>query len=225
MIEGLDVGAPQGLITAAHWLAVKAQGKRFILARCVEGLGSIDATFAANVAGAKAVGLPVGAYFPLHPDLDPVKQALDHFTACKGLGTNPGELAPWLDIELTRGRTPAEVLAATIAWANAASLLWRRRIVVYTYEDFDHAELAGVAGGASLAGTDLSMAWYNPSSPPVPPPWARVTWWQNSGGKAYHLPSYAPCDTDVFLGTEEEFAAACDPTAEIVAPLSPDEVS
>lgn len=211
MIEGVDVGFPQGNLTIAHWRTMRAQGKRFARARCVEGLGSIDVTFASNVAGARAAGLNVGAYFPLHPDLDPVQQALDHFNACGGLGSRPGELAPAVDVELLCKQAPDRVLEATIAWCRAAAQRWGRLPDVYTFPYFDAAVLGwGAIDGATLAPTGLWMAAYKRADPPPPhAPWTRVLWWQRGGGDTYHAPNGTPCDDDVFLGTEDEYALAC----------------
>jgi hypothetical protein len=182
----------------------------------------VDPTFAANVVGFKTVGMPVGAYFPLHPDLDPREQAEHHFAISGAIGLVRGELAPWCDTELMRGCTPAQVLQATIAWSERASELWQRAVTVYTYEFFDHAALAnGMTDGATLAGTKLAMAFYNVMPPKAPMPWTPNTlcFWQNSGGEpvpnvpVYHLPNGCPCDTDYFLGDEDALQRALDPAA------------
>lgn len=216
-IEGIDVWAGQGIISLADYRRLRQQGKRFVVAKCMEGT-TLDPRYVANTTAAGAAGLNVGAYFPLHPDVDPVKQARDHFAASKGVGTRPGELAPWCDTELMRGRTPDQVLEATIAWCNEATLLWKRRVTVYTYPYFDHAALmTGAVDGASLAQTNLAMAAYQVQRPSCPPPWTTMLFCQDSGGKevpgvpVFRVPNGAPCDHDWFLGTEDEYLAACTP--------------
>lgn len=59
MLRGIDVSENNGYI---DWSAVAAAGIQFAMVRCSYGLCSKDALFAANVAGAKAAGLKVGAY-------------------------------------------------------------------------------------------------------------------------------------------------------------------
>jgi lysozyme len=59
-ILGVDVASFQGTI---DWPKVAASGIRFAIARCVrEGDFGVDATYARNVAGARAAGLIPGAY-------------------------------------------------------------------------------------------------------------------------------------------------------------------
>jgi lysozyme len=217
-ILGLDVGSPQGNISLADWRTIHQQGRRFVYIRCAEALGTVDPRFAANVAGAKAVGLNAGPYLVGHPNVDAVKQATAHFGLAKGLGTNPGDLPPALDLELSEGLTPDAVQAWTRAYINAASLLWRRTLVLYTYENFDHTMLT--CDDPTIATTHLWMAWYNPSTPPVPKPWTSASLWQSGGGKTYHTPAGCPCDEDVCLLDEAGYADLCDPTVQVVVPLS-----
>ena len=57
---GIDVSRWQGVI---DWQAVKDQGITWACARIGIGWGYIDNQWAANLEGAKAVGLPMGGYF------------------------------------------------------------------------------------------------------------------------------------------------------------------
>lgn len=59
MIKGIDVSENNDLV---NWPAVAAAGIKFAIVRSSYGLRSKDKMFARNVAGAKAVGLKVGAY-------------------------------------------------------------------------------------------------------------------------------------------------------------------
>jgi lysozyme len=219
-ILGLDVGLDQGLISLSDWRVIRAQGRRFAFIRCGEALGTVDPQFASNVAGGRMAGLSLGAYFVLHPDADPVEQAKLHFTLSKGLGRKKGELAPVCDTELLRGRTPQQVLEATIAWCDQAALLWGRAVTVYSYPNFVRQCLQGTVPGASLEGTNLWLAAYGVSVPPVLAPWKSVLFWQDTGGDEYRVPNGCPCDTDQFAGDEQAFADACEPSAQPVAPLA-----
>ncbi|TWH48568.1 GH25 family lysozyme [Sporomusa sp. KB1] len=59
MIKGIDVSYHNGEV---DWQAVADAGIEFVMIRCSYGLQSKDIMFVQNVAGAKAVGLSVGAY-------------------------------------------------------------------------------------------------------------------------------------------------------------------
>ncbi len=224
MILGLDVGVDQGVISLLDWRKIRSEGRRFAFYRCMEGLGSVDPTFASNVAGGTLAGLAGGAYFVLHPWLDVVAQVTAWFDASKRLGCSAGQLAPVIDIELDKdaGKTmaPGDVLAALIACANKIALLWQRPPIVYTYLDFEKRDVLGGGDPTPLAASALWLASYEPTPPAAPAPWSQVTWWQQSGGSGYRTPAGAPCDSDAFLGSEGDFAVACDPLAEVVVPLS-----
>lgn len=220
MILGIDVGEPQGYISLSDYHTIYNQGRRFLIARCQEGLGPVDPRYASNIAGASTAGLVCGAYFPLHPDLPGDAQAEAHFASCKGLGFAPGSLAPWCDSELSRGQSPVGVLGATYAWCLRARELWGRKPTLYTYPWF-LADVLGKGGDlaplASIA--NLALASYQAGIPLPPVPWTAATmlFQQDSGGQAapgvtvYRVPNGCPADTDRFLGSDEDFANACDP--------------
>jgi lysozyme len=58
-IRGIDVSRHQGKV---DWNAVAASGIRFVYLKATEGGDFRDASFAENLAGARAVGLQCGAY-------------------------------------------------------------------------------------------------------------------------------------------------------------------
>lgn len=58
-MKGIDVSYHNGVV---DWEAVKEAGIEFVIMRSSYGLQSKDTMFSQNVAGAKAVGLKVGAY-------------------------------------------------------------------------------------------------------------------------------------------------------------------
>jgi GH25 family lysozyme M1 (1,4-beta-N-acetylmuramidase) len=231
VIAILDVGAPQGLITAEHWQAIADSGVRGVYCRCGNGNNPPDSTFRANTDGARAVGLAVGAYavgFPLpldngHPGRDPRTQALAHYGQSGGLGSKPGEMPPCMDFEwpLPVDWTRWGVAAAqTREWAteyrDAMTRLCPARPVLYTYPDFFTHVLAG-ASPEEIAEFGEWREWiarYRVVAPPTLSPWVAPTLWQKSdgGGK---LPSGAPVDEDEFLGDEDawtEFLSADETT-------------
>ena len=214
MLAGLDVGSPQGTITAPEWRTIRLL-HLWAMLRLEQGIGpSLDPTFRTNLDGARAAAMVgVGAYCVFIPGQDPVAQAQAWFDACGGLGTHPGELPPAVDFEVaSKTLTPAEELAELIMTIRTMLLLWGRpQILLYTYKDF-WTRIVAIATPEELAFLAqyclLWFAWYAPTLPATPPaPWKEVTFWQKSGGTGYHTPAGAPCDEDFFLGTQAELEA------------------
>lgn len=209
MIAGLDVGSPQGAITASEWLAIRAD-RAWVILRCMQGIGpGVDPTFRANLDGARAAKMKgIGAYFVFLPGVDPVAQATAWFAACGGLGTRAGELPPTVDFEVaSKMLTPAEECAALVHCTRTMALLWSREPVIYSYPDFEKRDILAVATPdelALLAACSLWFASYETLPPAPPRPWTKVTFWQSSGGNKYKTPAGLPCDADFFLGDEAE---------------------
>jgi len=220
MIAVLDVGFPQGIITAKHWQEIARSGVRGVYCRCGNGNNLPDQTYAANVQGAQTAGLAVGPYavgFPLplsapHPGRDPKTQALMHWQASKGVGSNAGHLPPALDLEwpapmdwLKWAIGSASVRAWTRDYLAEAARLWKRSPVLYLYPDF-WTHLARGATDAELEQLgeyDLWLARYAVVMPGTLAggKWGAPTLWQKSDGGG-RLPSGAPVDEDVFVGDE-----------------------
>jgi lysozyme len=58
-IHGIDISKWQGTI---DWRAVRAAGTRFVFLKATEGGDHVDSRFRENWAGARAAGIPTGAY-------------------------------------------------------------------------------------------------------------------------------------------------------------------
>jgi GH25 family lysozyme M1 (1,4-beta-N-acetylmuramidase) len=162
MLLGVDVWHGYGKI---DWARAKAAGVRFAIAKCTQGNDSKDPRFDEYVAGAKAAGVPIGAYLFAYPlpsgpgkpaGRSPEEQASRFFTESSGLGKANGELPPALDLEwparwdqrykdangnLVDRWKHWEVDAESIARWGLACLaemerLWGRLPLLYTYPDF-----------------------------------------------------------------------------------------
>ena len=96
MKTGIDVSAWQGQI---NWQQVRSNGAAFAFIKASKQLFS-DQRFKQNWPGAKAAGLPRGAYHYLTWDVSPVSQAR-FFTSL--IKTDPPELYPVVDFEETNG--------------------------------------------------------------------------------------------------------------------------
>lgn len=125
MLKGIDVSENNGII---DWLAVAAAGIQFAMVRCSYGLHSKDALFAANVAGAKAAGLKVGAYhysYALSTD-----DAIHESANCREAIDNSGvllDLPVFFDMEdadgyKARNGMPADITAICRAFLENIGL-------------------------------------------------------------------------------------------------------
>lgn len=162
MLLGIDVWHGYGKI---DWAKARDEGHvRFAFAKCTQGNDGKDPRFDEYVAGAKAAGIPVGAYLygyalpndPAHPGRSPEEQARKFFADCGGLGSRPGELPPALDMEFparwdrrkvdadgnlidqwARFGVTAEFIARwTLACLQEMERLFGRVPILYTYPDF-----------------------------------------------------------------------------------------
>lgn len=207
MIVGYDISAVQGPISPSDWEAMAKAGVRFVYLRCGVGNDGPDGRWAANVAGASAAGIAVGAYhfaYPI-PHCDPALQAQSHLAACSAWGSKAGELPPALDLEWPTqvadsprnawpywGCSPDQIRAWALTYLDVAAGLYGTTPLLYTYPDFWH-QIAG-ATEPRFAHYPLWLAQYANQPHPLGP-WAGWTVWQQSGGGG-RLPSGAPVDVD-----------------------------
>jgi GH25 family lysozyme M1 (1,4-beta-N-acetylmuramidase) len=222
-LRGIDVGSPQGSLSPADWRAIAASGVRWAYLRCGNGNEGSDPTFAANLAGARAAGILVGAYHvgmplpndPAHPGRDPESQALAHYRACNGLGSRDGELPPALDFEWPTpdlwsryGCSAEQILVWGREYLEIAGPLYGVEPVVYSFRWFWDAVAEGHDARA-FASSPLWLAAYETHEPiRAIAPWTRATFWQLSDGGG-RLPNGARVDEDELLGDDAELAALC----------------
>jgi len=102
---GIDVSKWNGSI---DWNAVKNAGVSYVIIRCgyrgsTTGALIEDPKFRANISGAKAAGLKVGAYFFTQAvnEVEAVEEASMAVSLCSGYGLN---LPIFLDVESSKGR-------------------------------------------------------------------------------------------------------------------------
>ncbi len=194
------------------WPAVAATGVRFAMVRCADGNNSPDHTFRTNIDGARAAGIPVGAYHGIFPltHIDPIQQANAHYTASGGLGSSIGELPPGIDLEwpapqnwVKWGCTAPQIRAWALAYLAESARLHGCKPMVYVYPDF--AIHLQVANEPAFAEYPLWMADYTPPFDPVAP-WKSAVMFQTSGGTALKLPGGVPVDEDI-IADEDTLAA------------------
>jgi lysozyme len=178
-IEGIDVSAMQGLV---DWNKVKAAGVSFAILKATEGVDFVDKMFAQHVAGARAAGMPFGAYHYLHVrkgrPQDADKQA-EQF--CDIYLKSGCTLLPALDCEETgnKGCTFDEWLIAIRMWVAHVEKRLGIKPVIYTYPGFWSGLGPAAWKADDLAECKLWIAHYTPAPhPSVPKPWTGWFMWQ-----------------------------------------------
>lgn len=199
-LRGIDVSGWQGVI---DWPAVvrAPQAPAFAFAKCTEGAGYADPTFAANWAALRGAGFALrGAYH--FADLgDPLAEA-DWFLARLG-ALDVGE-APILDIE----RGAGDQSAWCLAWLARVEQATGVTPLLYTDWSYGATQLTDPA----LARYPLWCASYPPDPtdlsqcPASCGVWPTVTIWQHTDRARY--PGIAtPVDESVVWRTRAELAA------------------
>jgi GH25 family lysozyme M1 (1,4-beta-N-acetylmuramidase) len=115
---GVDVSHYDGSI---NWTSVKGSGISFAWAKATEGVSTGDAYFAANMPGAKAAGIYIGAYHFAHPESNnPTNEANYFWSVAGGYIKSDGlSLQPTLDYETFSAPGGIPVGATSYAdWAN-----------------------------------------------------------------------------------------------------------
>jgi GH25 family lysozyme M1 (1,4-beta-N-acetylmuramidase) len=195
-LPGVDVSHYQGTI---NWSAVAQSGVTFAFAKATEGTGYTDPYLNANVAGMQANGIIPGLYHFGHPGTDATTQA-NHFTdavkAANG-GTFSGLLQLVLDLEVTDGKTPAQVWAWTQTFIARVKTLTGRPGIIYTGYYFWKDNVGNPNDNLNCP---LWLAAYvsNPDNY-VPQAWSGVGWafWQyTSTGRCRGISGNV--DRDVF---------------------------
>lgn len=142
-IHGIDVSKYQGAI---DWGAVAASGVKFAWIKATEGGDHADERFAANWAGAKAAGVPRGAYHFVYWCRPPADE-IAWFE--KNVPVEADALPPVLDVEATPdSHTCRRRLEKERTVADMRTMLeemerhYGRRPIIYTTVDFYAAILS-----------------------------------------------------------------------------------
>ena len=141
-IQGIDVSKYQGDI---DWAQVKASGVKFAYIKATEGGDHIDAKFQQNWNGAKAAGLPRGAYHFVYW-CRPWHEEMRHFI--QTVPKEPDALPPVLDVEATpeskkckRRLERGPAVAEMREMLRAMERHYGKKPVIYSTVDFYEAIL------------------------------------------------------------------------------------
>jgi uncharacterized repeat protein (TIGR02543 family) len=163
-IPGLDVSHWQGTI---NWAKVADAGKRFVFMKATDDVDFRDPTFLTNRAGARANGLPVGAYHFSRPDPSPGDAREEARFFVSVADPRPGDLLPVLDIETSRHLDQEEVTRWARRWVAEVRDLTGVTPLVYTSPN-GWATRTGDTRALARDGAPLWVAHWGVSSPTVP---------------------------------------------------------
>ena len=226
MLLGCDVSAMQGLLNAAHFAHMKANGVEFMIHRVGIGNDGTDVHFKSNVALAKAAGITVGLYqfpyiIPVVPGKEsraPEAQADAHWAACAGIANEPGvDIITFADLEWPSDGewakwncSPAFIEDFTCKYKARYVANSGRRMGSYTYPWWAKAANLSavpmeVLGDLWQAGPYVTTGM--PAALPTPIlPWTSMGLCQFTGGKTGDtLPNTSPVDWD--CATPESLAS------------------
>jgi lysozyme len=201
-IHGIDVSKFQGDI---DWNAVANSGVKFAWIKATEGGDNADARFQANWTGAKAAGVPHGAYHFVYWCRPPMEE-MANFE--QNAPVENDALPPVLDVEATptsktchRHLTQEGAIAEMKVMLDEMERHYGKRPVIYTTVDFYQAILAD--GAFMDYPIWVRSTKYQPSVKYGPRPWH--FWQYQSDGSIAGIQAHV--DRDAFFGTEKQWEA------------------
>ncbi|MDP4107999.1 MAG: glycoside hydrolase family 25 protein, partial [Bacillota bacterium] len=185
-LQGIDVSHWQGTI---DWNQVKNAGVAFAYAKASEGTTYTDPMFSTNLQGARAAGIPFGAYHYASPSApyspDQAKAEAQYFVnVMKNAGMGDfGDIMPVLDLEqpaATGTLTSDEIASWARVFVDTVKSLTNRQVMVYTGDWF--VEQYNDFGGQLSDIPVWIAAWtrYGNTQPPAVGGWTQWTAWQYS---------------------------------------------
>jgi lysozyme len=201
-LDGIDVSVHQGAI---DWARVAAAGKRFVFARASAGTLTADGRYEANRTGARAVGIPVGAYHFANPDTAPNDALNEASWFLSNATPASGDLIPTLDIEVANGLSATALTAWLKTWLARVTEVTGVRPMIYTSPNFWKLHVADTEWFARNGYTVLWVAHWTKASTPLLPAagWGGAGWtfWQHSSTGS--VPGIGGAvDLDHFNGSE-----------------------
>jgi lysozyme len=201
-IHGIDVSKFQGDI---DWNAVAGSGVKFAWIKATEGGDNADARFQANWTGAKAAGVPHGAYHFVYWCRPPMEE-MANFE--QNAPVEVDALPPVLDVEATptsktchRHLTQEGAIAEMKVMLDEMERHYGKRPVIYTTVDFYQAILAD--GAFTDYPIWVRSTKYHPTVKYGPRAWH--FWQYQSDGSVAGIAVHV--DRDAFFGTNDQWQA------------------
>ena len=193
-VQGIDVSHHQGAI---DWQQAAGDGVDFAYIKATEGGDFTDPSFAENWQGARAAGIPVGAYHFYSFCRDPKEQAA-HFVAT--VPREAGTLPPAVDVEF-EGNCDEEpgrddFVIGMLAFLEVVDAHFGAKTVIYASRD----SYKKLVGGRFL---DRPFWFRSVVSAPVLNERMWTFWQYHDRGSRAGIDGNV--DLDAFAGTEEEF--------------------
>ena len=198
-LDGIDVSYHQGSI---DWTKVAGAGQHFAYVRASAGSLTADSAYATNRTGARAAGLTVGSYHYANPDTAPDDAANEAAWFLRNATIGSGDLLPVLDLEVSNGLSPADLIAWAQAWVASVESATGVKPLIYTTPSFWASAMADTDWFAQNGNRLWVAHWTTASQPTVPAGnWAGTGWtfWQHSSSGS--VPGIAEAvDLDRFDG-------------------------
>lgn len=199
-VPGIDVSYHQGTI---DWSRVAGAGKAFAYVRSSAGTLTSDPAYGRNRAGARAVGLAVGAYHFGNPDAAPNDAANEASWFLHNAGVTSGDLVPVLDLEVSNGLSASALTTWAQTWLAQVEAATGVRPLIYTNRNFWSTSLANTDWFARNGYRLWIAHWTTASQPTLPANnWDGTGWtlWQHTS--AGTVPGIeGDVDLDRFNGT------------------------
>ncbi|APE37752.1 glycoside hydrolase [Nocardia mangyaensis] len=184
------------------WHAVRAAGHQFAMVKATEGLHYVNPYFVTDSVLMRTAGVARGTYHYARPELPPEPQAAMY--AATVLGQNgPLDLPPVLDLEVSGGLAPPELIDWTHRYLNTVRALTGRTAIIYTYPHFWQTAMADTN---AFTHHPLWIADYSGGEhPEVPGGWPHWTFWQTTDRGS--VPGIGGAtDVNVYSGAQGDFA-------------------
>lgn len=199
--RGIDVSFWQKDL---DWVALKAAGVVYAMAKATQGDNIVDPYFAKNWPAMKAAGVLRGAYHFFRPAIDALKQAAFFVQTVM---PQQGDLPLALDVESSGGLTPANVASAVLTCLTEIERLTGIRPMIYTGPNVWNTSVAMPDAPAWTSNYLLWIANYTTAlKPTLPKGWTSWAIWQYTDqGKLNGCNTNV--DLDRYTGTVDDLTA------------------
>ena len=211
--QAVSFGAPKGIDVAAHqhpggtpidWSKVRSDGQSFAFVKATEGGDWVNPHYVQDIQAANAAGLKTGAYHYARPAGDAKTQAAN-FAAQIALAPNQ-TLPPALDIEVTEGKSAAQLEQWIEDFTSELKRLTGRTPMIYTYKYFWMGQMNN---SQKFSDMPLWLAAYQDQAPEAVGGWNELSFWQRSGsGKVAGIST--DVDMNLFNGSKQQLQTFSD---------------
>lgn len=176
--KGVDVASHQHPFgSRVDWRQVRLNGYSFALIKATEGTHYTNPYFEQNRQDGRRSAMIIGTYHYARPDQSPIRQALHYADTIKCL-SNPLDMPPVLDLEITGGLSPILLQAWTAVFLSTLNVRCGTNTMIYTYPNFWRTAMRNTP---IFSFAPLWIADYNGQdgpTTPLPGGWSTWKFWQ-----------------------------------------------